>query len=277
MASVPSLTSSKRQCARAGVGGLRRVPRRGPRLRPAHAHAGAAPEAGVGAHCPAVTLDDDGGSWTRKETGRRRGRGRFSAPCERTRVVQPRLGADGGVRRAGGTRATALGGAHVGPAGRGPAWGARGCWVNPEPRQGRRRLVDVRRSVHHLRRGGGNSAVHGDAGGAAGPRARRGEPDPGADAALPSVWAPRGRVRGAGREGGRRAAGRGTGEAEGGHTATRRKRAVRKGARPRPATPLNARRKLASGWQSRVFSGGRRVAVTCPQREEDKPLWRGMS
>lgn len=124
-------------------------------------------------------------------------------PCERTRVVQPRLGADRGVRRAGGTRATALGGAHVGPAGRGPAWGARGCWVNPEPRQGRRRLVDVRRSVHHLRRGGGNSAVRGDAGGAAGPRARRGEPDPGADAALPSVRDPRGRVRGAGREGGR--------------------------------------------------------------------------
>lgn len=156
---------------------------------------------------------------------------------------------------AAGHRATALGGAHVGPAGRGPAWGARGCWVNPEPRQGRRRLVDVRRSVHHLRRGGGNSAVRGDAGGAAGPRARRGEPDPGADAALPSVRDPRGRVRGAGREGGRRAAGRGTGEAEGGHKATRRKRAARKGARPRPATLLNARRKLASGWQSRVVSG----------------------
>lgn len=255
MASVPSLTSPKRQCARAGAGGLRRVPRRGPRLRPAHA--GAAPEAGVGAHCPAVTLDDDGGSWTRKETGRRRGRGRFSAPWERTRVVQPRLGADGGVRRAGGTRATALGGAHVGPAGRGPAWGARGCWVNPEPRQGRRRLVDVRCAAQcpSSAARGGNSAVRGDAGGAAGPRARRGEPDPGADAALPSVRDPRGRVRGAGREGGRRAAGRGTGEAEGSHVATRRKRAARKGARPGPATPLNARWKLASGWQSRVVSG----------------------
>lgn len=244
MASVPSLASPKRQCARAGVGGLRRVPRRGPRLRPAHAHAGAAPEAGFGAHCPAVTLDDDGGSWTRKETGRRRERGRFSAPWERTRVVQPRLGADRGVRRAGGTRATALGGAHVGPAGRGPAWGARGCWVNPEPRQGRRRLVDVRRSVHHLRRGGEILLF-------AMTRAEQQDP------ALGAASRTQGRTRrcppcgiredGSGARGGR--------VAEGSHVATRRKRAARKGARLRPATPLNARWKLASGWQSHVVSG----------------------
>lgn len=43
--------------------------------------------------------------------------------------------------------------------------------------------------------------------------------------------------------------------AKGSHVATRRKRAARKSARPRPATPLNARWKLASGWQSRVVSG----------------------
>lgn len=78
-------------------------------------------------------------------------------------------------------------------------------WVLGEPRAPAGKTPPGRRAAQcpSSAARGGNSAVRDDAGGAAGPRARRGEPDPGADAALPSVRDPRGRVRGAGREGGR--------------------------------------------------------------------------